>query len=236
MMPADDKSAESPAAPTEGPADVPSEDTGGDSGLPPTSATLGEKPPRHAQLPPPQPPPCPVAPVPTTALPLIARRPEMPEANILIDGLSNWDLISAAPLILSTSPTWMAMREDEKKLFWTIFDQLKREAGTFRTDAEIYQLADIQFNLLAKPPSDRTTKEEELRLKQQRTWLEQMEKLRQDKGEVSKGISDIKEALIAVSDDDEVQGWIVKFGSKPAVPIEPISPQIREKVRKKTGR
>lgn len=139
-------------------------------------------------------------------------RPDIPEP---IESLKPKDIMQAAPATLTQSPAWCAMPIADKKLFWAIFEEIRMEATGFRTLAEIYQLADLQFGLITERPEagERTSKEEEARLKRQKAWLEQMEKLRKDKGEVVKGLDDIRAAMVAMKNKDgRVASWMIEFG------------------------
>lgn len=143
---------------------------------------------------------------------VVAVRPDIPEP---IESLKAKDIMKAAPATLTQSPAWCAMTLENKKLFWAIFEEIRMEATGFRTLAEIYQLADLQFGLIMERPEvgERTSKEEEARLKRQKAWLEQMEKLRKDKGEVVRGLDDIKAAMMAVKNKDgRIASWMIEFG------------------------
>ena len=139
-------------------------------------------------------------------------RPDIPEP---IESLKAKDIMQAAPATLTQSPAWCAMTIADRKLFWAIFEEIRMEATGFRTLAEIYQLTDLQFGLITERPEagERTSKEEEARLKRQKAWLEQMEKLRKDKGEVVKGLDDIRAAMVAMKNKDgRVASWMIEFG------------------------
>lgn len=146
-----------------------------------------------------------------------------PLVPLRIAVLSGKALMEAAPDVLKESPAWCSMRDDEKRLFWAIYNEIESEAAGYRTAAEVYQIADLQFGLVTERPTDadRTSKSEEARLKRQRTWLEQMEKLRKDKGDASKGVKEVLQALLAVrKKDGRPAAWLVEFGEPDALTIE----------------
>lgn len=129
----------------------------------------------------------------------------------------------AAPKVVQMSPTWCAMEDAEKRLFLAIFEEFRGQAEGFRTDEEIYTWADIQFGILMGGPADeeRTSKDEEVRLKKQKVMLEQMEKLRKDKGETAEGIAQITEAMMAVrGKDGRVRAWMVEFADDKDLKVE----------------
>lgn len=150
----------------------------------------------------------------TTTAEMSVPKPVIPFKMSMLKGD---EIVEAAPEILSGSPMWCSMRDEDKRLFWAIYEKLWAEAKGFRSEEEIYMLTDIQYGIVTERPDsfDKSSKDVEARLKRQKAWFEQMEKLRRDKGETIQGIKDIQAAVMAVKNGrGEIKAWMLEFSDE----------------------